>query len=69
MADVYCDNSECIYNCEDECQKTSIVIKRHMFTRGLLYCASRDETKKPLPVGETEQEQKQISQVDYTIKS
>lgn len=39
MAEVYCDDSECIYNCEGECQKISVVVHFKNET----FCASKEK--------------------------
>jgi len=39
LADVYCDDSECIYNYEGECQKTSVVV----YFKNETFCASKEK--------------------------
>lgn len=53
---VYCDNSECLYNCEEECQRTSIKMEQAggLHHPLLMLCMSAEQRK--APAKEQEQE-------------
>jgi hypothetical protein len=44
---IYCDNSECTFHCEGECQRTSIVLESDCSYSGV-YCASVEKRKAPV---------------------
>ena len=58
MPTIHCDREDCLYCCEGECQRTSILMESDASFSGT-YCASV-EIKKSLPSA-NEQEQKQLS--------